>query len=92
MRGVESGMTQRLLLYHAGVLSIFACIYYYLMPENFNMPPGTPTEPLTALYYASVTHVGLGYGDITPKTRKAKCVAMIHALLAWVSFLIIFTS
>ncbi len=92
MRGVDSGMTRRLVIYHAIILLTFACIYYFMMPDNFTMPPGTPDEPLTALYYASVTHVGLGYGDITPATRKARIAAMIHAMLAWVSFLIIFTS
>ena len=92
MRGVDSGMTRRLLTFHVIVWSVFVCIYYFMMPDNFNLPPDTPAEPLTAMYYASVTHVGLGYGDITPKTRKARVVAMVHALLAWISFLIIFTS
>ena len=90
--GIDGSKTVRLLAYHAVVLGVFACMYYAMMPDNFNMPPDTPREPLTALYYASVTHVGLGYGDITPKTRKARVAAMIHAVLAWVSFLIIFTS
>jgi hypothetical protein len=60
-----------------------------MLRDHFNLPANTPIEPLTALYFATVTQASLGFGDITPKTQQARLLTTIHCLLGWMPFMLV---
>ena len=75
--------TRSVILYHAIVMFTFFGLYSFIpggFRANFNMPDdekkaATPTD---IAYYTMVTHSGVGYGDITPKTRPARILVTAH--------------
>lgn len=69
---------------HFIVAFVFSLIYYnYLTPEDFNGGEGLNCYT-DHLYYSIVTHASVGYGDISPKTRRAKLLVMLHIVIAFV--------
>ena len=50
------------------------------MKENLICAPDDPKE---CLYFSVVTFTTLGYGDITPKSREAKAIAVMQALIGF---------
>lgn len=44
---------------------------------------GTPHSVTNAVYYTVTTHSTTGYGDVTPKTKFARWMAVAHMMLVW---------
>ena len=58
---------------------IFAEIYY-MMDSNSNKEDFGFEEPVDSYYFSVVTSSSTGYGDVLPKTRRAKIAVMVHIL------------
>ena len=67
--------------------SIFLIIYFILMvyfPECWEGLPESDIYTLfDAFYFTTATHTSIGYGDITPKTRKLRLITSIHMLIVF---------
>ena len=68
-----------LLLNNLFVLLVFYFVYYSMDAVDPNCF-GEPLGPGTAFYFTLTTHSTVGYGDIGPKTGKAKLAVTIHLL------------
>lgn len=73
-------------MYHALVWGTFYMIYVTL-PGGFESHFGVPDDKkrfnhVDIGYFASVTHAGVGYGDVYPKTTGARVLVTCHILLA----------
>ena len=65
-------------LIHILVTFIFASIYYYMRgDDNFNGLDKN-SEFIDSLYFSLTTTSTVGYGDISPKSRVAKVLVMVH--------------
>lgn len=61
------------------VVIVFAELYYILDRDETEEHFGF--ESLTdAYYFSTVTSSSVGYGDILPKTKKAKILNMVHIM------------
>ena len=82
-------------------IHIFACFFYYanvyndFSPDSWAVRYGIRDSPifdiyLSSVYYSVVTITTIGYGDITPKTKMEKCLAMGWMIVAvyFLSFVI----
>jgi len=68
---------------HLIIVFIFSGIYYYfLTPADFNGGEGL-NNYIDYFYYTIVTHASVGYGDISPKTKKAKMIVTLHIIIAF---------
>ena len=59
---------------------IITLVYGYLystMKEDF----GFSDDPIDPYYFALTTMSTVGYGDFSPKTRRAKALVMSHQLI-----------
>lgn len=65
---------------NAIIIFLFWTAYMHLGQDHFN---GDIKTPMDAFYYTIVTHVTLGYGDITPKTQMARRIVTVHSLIVW---------
>jgi len=52
----------------------------YVYPDSFSYPGGPREDTFRFLYFSFVTITTLGYGDITPLTRKASSLVMLEAV------------
>ena len=52
----------------------------YVYPDSFSYPGGPGEDTFRFLYFSFVTITTLGYGDITPLTRKASSLVMLEAV------------
>tara|TARA_Y100000590_G_scaffold382967_1_gene453314 strand:- start:424 stop:708 length:285 start_codon:yes stop_codon:yes gene_type:complete len=69
---------------HLFIVMVFSGLYYYyLTPEDFNGGEGL-NDYTDYFYYTVVTHASVGYGDISPKTKKAKMLVTLHIIIAFV--------
>ena len=72
------------LLHHLVLIFIFSNIYYITAKkygskedkENF-------TNYSDSLYYTTITHFTVGFGDISPKSKILKYLTMIQVILAY---------
>ena len=72
------------LFHHLVIIFIFSNIYYITASrygtkedkENF-------TNYSDSLYYTTITHFTVGFGDITPKSKLLKYITMLQVLLAY---------
>lgn len=71
---------RRFLVVNIIVFIVFFFTYRFMgMKEHF----GTEPTNANAMYFTTVTHATVGYGDILPKTRTAKMVVTLHVLIVW---------
>ena len=69
---------------HIIIIFIFSLInHFYLSPIDFN---GGETISCfnDTLYHTLVTHASIGYGDISPKTKKARNIATLHVFIVFI--------
>lgn len=79
---------RRFLVVNMIIFTVFFFVYRFMgMKEHFDVEPTSPN----AMYFTTVTHATLGYGDIIPKTRTAKMVVTLHVLLVY-TFIALATS
>ena len=72
------------LLHHLILIFIFSHIYFFIAnnygskedKENF-------TNYTDSLYYTTITHFTVGFGDITPKSKILKYLTMLQTVLAY---------
>ena len=61
------------------LLTLFAELYWYVDQKDENTHFGFESA-LDAYYFSMITSSSVGYGDVLPKTPKAKVLVMIHIL------------
>ena len=61
------------------VVIVFAEIYWILDQDDKEDHFGFK-DPIDAYYFSAVTSSSVGYGDILPKTRKARLLNMVHIM------------
>lgn len=61
------------------VMIVFAELYWFLDQDDTDDHFGFQ-GPLDAYYFSTITSSSVGYGDILPKTGKAKVLNMVHIL------------
>ena len=62
---------------------VFSIIYYvtnYILKENKK----TFVSYLDTIYFTIVTHFSVGYGDITPKNKLHKLLAIIQIITSFI--------
>lgn len=66
--------------YLALLITGFALVYYPHMPAEFVVSEGAARSPLAdSFYYSGVTLTTLGYGDIVPRSKLMRFVAVSEA-------------
>lgn len=75
--------TSSVALYHGIIYAAFWGMYMFIpggFAANFTMPDSLPKDMSAAdvAYYTMVTHSGVGYGDVTPKTPLARQLVTAH--------------
>ena len=74
---------------HIIVIIIFYLINHYILtPDDFN-GGNTINGRLDTLYHTIVTHASIGYGDISPKSKRARILASIHILITFLLIILI---
>ena len=74
---------------HILVLIVFFFINHYILtPDDFNGGHTIKTK-LDTLYHTMVTHASIGYGDISPKSSRARILATIHIFIAFLLIILI---
>jgi len=68
------------------ILITFTTIYSSLPSETFNIK--RKLSFIDALYFATITHTTVGFGDIYPITTSGRVFTMVHALLIFTSLAI----
>ena len=80
----QFGRRRFTLFTHLVIVLFFSFCYFFLLkPEDFNGGEGLKKYD-DYLYYSIVTHASVGYGDISPKTRKARTIVSLHIIIAFV--------
>ena len=74
----------RLLLYI--VLSFIFAFIYNLMDHDEFRGFHEDSYFLDHLYYSVTTQATIGFGDISPISKRAKVVSMLHALMVFILF------
>lgn len=77
-------------LLHAFIFATFCASYIALdvMQPGVHFKGGS--GPFDAMYFTLVTHSTMGYGDITPTTRLAKSIVMMHIILVMSASMYVF--
>lgn len=79
---ITKQVVRAIVVANAAILVVFAGIYWALgMERHFGTSPGSGAGD--ALYFATIAHTSVGFGDITPKTRLAKALVSLHVLAVW---------
>lgn len=67
-----------LFLTHITIITIFFITYYTLSKDITNF--SGMNDSVDVLYFTLGTHSTIGFGDITPQTRKAKLFVILHTI------------
>ena len=77
------GKSRSTLFYHLCILIFFSIVYFnYLTSDDFNSSDKLENYS-DYLYFSVITHSSVGYGDISPKTPKAKKLVMLHVIITF---------
>ena len=72
---------------HLFIIFIFTNLYFFLAPysdDDDNKEFGESWE--RNLYFSTMTHFTIGYGDIAPKSKLFRRLSMCHVILAFLFF------
>ena len=72
---------------HLFIIFIFTNLYFLLAPysdDNDNKEFGESWE--RNLYFSTMTHFTIGFGDIAPKSKLFRRLTMCHVILAFLFF------
>jgi len=85
------GPVEKLLVYNAVVLAVFAYLYSTLLPDaaEFDVPSGDKRDVGSAVYYAVATHTTVGYGDIVARSGRARMLTTAHVAMVFVGMIYI---
>ena len=78
MRYIQNNMSN-IQLYLISYI-FFTFIYIQLDNSNFNNID-EKNSTLDKIYFSTITHSTIGYGDITPKTPRCKQIVLCHSML-----------
>jgi hypothetical protein len=63
---------------------IYSTINYSLGKKNLFNHDYDEITYIDSMYFTTITLTSIGYGDITPRTQKAKVICMIEIIVFWV--------
>ena len=72
---------------HLFIIFIFTNLYFLLAPysdDDDNKEFGESWE--RNLYFSTMTHFAIGFGDIAPKSKLFRRLSMCHVILAFLFF------
>lgn len=68
------------------MIVVFAALYRFaLKPDDFSWTPverASSPSPIDYLYFSCTTMTTIGYGDIYPKSTRARALVMLQQLVA----------
>jgi|SaaInlStandDraft_5_1057022.scaffolds.fasta_scaffold05920_4 uncharacterized membrane protein len=71
---------ENIISYNLIVIIFMAMVYKYIGKDHFNHNNSLNSFS-DYLYYSIITHVSIGYGDISPKTQLARRVVSMHSII-----------
>ena len=72
------------LIWNFAIIVIFAAINFFLSKADKKaFSSNKEFTPLDALYFSTITHFTIGYGDYYPTSPIAKRLTIAHVILAW---------
>ena len=79
---------RKFVMHNIIVILLFTFIYKYIAEKHGNeYEKNTFKTYENSFYYTCVTHSGVGYGDIVPKTKIMKRCCILHILLVFLIIL-----
>ena len=73
--------------FHLLLILIFSLFFYFYSPYTNNTEDiENYKEYFQTLYYTTITHFTIGFGDITPKSNPLRMATMIHVFLTFLLF------
>ena len=74
----------RLLFVHIVTIIIFSIIYYFTAPSKGSKKDKENFKSYeSSLYYTTITHFTVGFGDISPESPTLRRLTMLQVLLAF---------
>jgi len=87
VEGLGSVFFKKSLAYQGALFALFFVMYLTIpggFRENFNTPNDkTGNTWGDVLYFTTMTHTSVGYGDIYPLTPRARMLATLHSILSF---------
>ena len=80
---VKSNNIKTILITHFSIILLFAVIYRHISNNSTSFSDSNKMTFFDSIYYSTITHTTVGFGDIYPKTNLARFVCMIHVLLVF---------
>jgi hypothetical protein len=75
--------------FQMAIIAVFTYIYAYCLTEEDFGQEMTLTD---SFYFTCITSCSVGFGDITPKTPRARRIVTLHALTVFLVFIPIIQS
>ena len=73
--------------YHLFLIIVFTTLIYYYVPYSDNEHDKKSFDSyFSTLYFTTMTHFTIGFGDIAPSGSFLRLISMIHIILAFTLF------
>ena len=74
----------KLLFVHIATILVFSVIYYFMAPHKGTKKDKENFKSFeSSLYYTTITHFTVGFGDISPESPFLRRLTMFQVLLAF---------